>query len=295
MMREEAKAVIKSVGVVVNPSKTDAFPLIKQVVSWLEKRGIQVLVDSAVGEAMGSPAESSHAGGMPGRVDLIVVFGGDGTMLSVAHQLNGATTPLMGVKVGGLGFLTEVTEDEVFATLEEALAGSQRIEQRMMLSCSATHSDGRIHREQTALNDVVIQRDALERMLTLETYVDDEFLASYACDGLIVSTPTGSTAHSLAAGGPIIYPEAEAIVVTPICPHMLTNRPLVLSSKQTLRVVVVSEQASPGLMIDGQIAVELHQGDEVIVRKSPFSVRLAASSGKSYFEILRTKLKWGRR
>ncbi len=294
-MAREAKSAIKTIGIIVNPSKPAAFSLIKRVVAWLEDRGIRVLVDSAVRDAMDSPAESSPAGDMPGLVDLIVVFGGDGTMLSVAHQLNGASTPLMGVKVGGLGFLTEVTEDEVLTTLEEALAGRQRIEQRMMLSCSATHSDGRTHREQVALNDVVIQRDSLERMLTLETYVDDEFLASYACDGLIISTPTGSTAHSLSAGGPIIYPEAEAIVVTPICPHMLTNRPLVLSSGQVVKAVVASEQASPGLMIDGQIAVELHQGDQVVVRKSPFSVRLAASSNKSYFEVLRTKLNWGRR
>ncbi len=165
----------------------------------------------------------------------------------------------------------------------------------MMLNCSVVRSDGSKHGDLVALNDVVIQRNSLERLLTVETFVDDEYLASYACDGLIIATPTGSTAHSLSAGGPIVYPEAEAIVVTPICPHMLTNRPLVLSSNQELRAIVVSEPASAGLMVDGQIAVEVHPGDQVMVRKSPFSIRLAASSGKSYFEILRTKLNWGRR
>jgi NAD+ kinase len=280
---------------VVNPTKTSAFPLIKQVVEWLKSKGLEVLLDSAVSATLGLPVESCPVRELPRRVDLIVAFGGDGTMLSVAKQMNGTTTPLMGVKVGGLGFLTGVTEGEVFTTLEEVLEGRHRVEQRMMLSCSVIHSDGTKHREQVALNDVVIQRDALERMLTLETYVNDEFLAAYACDGMIISTPTGSTAHSLSAGGPIIYPEAEAIVITPICPHMLTNRPLVLLSNQVVRVIVASQQASPGLMIDGQIAVELHQWDQVIVEKSPFSIRLAASSSKSYFEVLRTKLNWGRR
>ena len=232
---------------------------------------------------------------LPPAVDLIIAFGGDGTMLSVAKQMNGSDTPLIGVKVGGLGFLTSVTENEVFTTLGEVLAGEYRIEERIMLDCSVIHSDGSIHREQVAFNDVVIQRDALERMLMLETYVDDEFLATYACDGLIISTPTGSTAHSLAAGGPIIYPETEAIVITPICPHMLTNRPLVLNSNQVSRVVIASEKSSPGLMIDGQIAVELHQWDQVIVRKAPHTIRLMSSARKSYFEVLRTKLNWGRR
>ncbi|GAB4334728.1 MAG: NAD(+)/NADH kinase [Candidatus Abyssubacteria bacterium] len=297
------RAGITRVGLVVNPTKTNAFPLIRQVIEWLEKKGIEVVLDAAVSHVIETSANASTRGAvqvspardMPGKVDFIVVFGGDGTMLSVAKQMNGASTPVMGIKVGGLGFLTGVTEEEIFSTLEEVLAGRHRIEQRMMLACSVIHSDGTTHQEQVALNDVVIQRDSLERMLMLETYVDDEFLATYACDGLIISTPTGSTAHSLSAGGPIIYPEAEAIVVTPICPHMLTNRPLVLSSSQTLRVIVVSRQASPGLMIDGQIAVQLHQWDQAIVRKSPYSMNLAASATKSYFEVLRTKLNWGRR
>ncbi len=301
MNKEKPK--IKRVGLIVNPTKTNAFTLIKQVVAWLENKGIEVALDSVVSHIMDPSVKSPEgptvqlipAKEMPGTVDFIVVFGGDGTMLSVAKQMNGASTPVMGIKVGGLGFLTGVTEEEIFSTLEEVLAGRHRLEQRMMLACSVIHSDGTTHQEQVALNDVVIQRDSLERMLMLETYVDDEFLATYACDGLIIATPTGSTAHSLSAGGPIIYPEAEAIVVTPICPHMLTNRPLVLSSNQTLRVIVVSRQASPGLMIDGQIAVQLHQWDQAIVRKSPYSMRLAASATKSYFEVLRTKLNWGRR
>lgn len=295
MTAEKNRHTITRVGIVVNPKKDSAFPLIEKVVEWLRAREIKVLLDSAVSDVVDSRAESSPLRDMPGRVDLIIAFGGDGTMLSVAQQMNGADTPVVGVKVGGLGFLTEVTEDEVFDTLEEVLSGRHRIERRMMLSCSVIHHDGSKHHEHVALNDVVIQRDSLERMLTLETYVDDEFLASYACDGLIISTPTGSTAHSLSAGGPIIYPEAEAMVITPICPHMLTNRPLVLSSNQEVRVIMASEPVSTGLMIDGQIAIGLHQWDQVIIRKSPFSMHLAAPSGKSYFEILRTKLNWGRR
>lgn len=294
-MTSDAHHRIKRIGIIVNPTKTGAFPLIKEVVEWLTARGIHVLMDSAVPDAVDSDIESSAARDMPDRVDLIVAFGGDGTMLSVARQMNGSTTPLMGVKVGGLGFLTEVTEAEVFTTLEEVLDGRHRVESRMMLSCSVVRADGSTHDEYTALNDVVIQRNSLERLLTVETYVGEEFLASYACDGIIFCTPTGSTAHSLSAGGPIVYPRTEAIVVTPICPHMLTNRPLVLSSSQELRSLIVSEPASAGLMIDGQVAVELHPGDQVMVRKSPHSIYLAASSSKSYFEILRTKLNWGRR
>ncbi len=294
-MAQKKQPAIKRVGVVVNPTKTGAFPLIKQVVAWLEEKGIEVLLDSELRGALDTGAESITVKEMPGRVDLMVAFGGDGTMLSVARQMGEADTPLMGVKVGGLGFLTGVTESEVFDTLDEALAGRHRTERRMMLSCAIAHSDGTEHRAAVALNDVVIQRDSLERMLTIETHVDGEFLASYACDGLIISTPTGSTAHSLSAGGPIVHPEAEAILVTPICPHMLTNRPLVLSAEHELQAVVVSKQASAGVMIDGQIAIKIHQGDRILVRRSPLSIVLAASSSKSYFEVLRTKLNWGRR
>ncbi len=292
-MKEENR--IQRIGIVVNPTKTSAFPLIKEVIDWLKNKGLEVLLDSEVSGAIESSAQPSVVKDMPGRVDLIVAFGGDGTMLNVAQQMNGAPTPLMGVKVGGLGFLTGVTEKEVFSTLEEVLAGQHRIERRMELSCSVLHADGSQHREAMALNDVVIQRNSLERMLTIETYVDKEFLASYACDGLIIATPTGSTAHSLSAGGPIVYPEAEAIVVTPICPHMLSNRPLVLSATQELRAIVVSEGTFAGLMIDGQIAIELHPWDQVVVRKSSSFVNIVASSGKTYFEVLRTKLNWGRR
>ncbi len=294
-MASKEKHTIRGVGIAVNPTKTNAFPLIKQVVAWLGNKGINVLLDSAVCEILGTGAESCAVRDMPGRVDLMVAFGGDGTMLNVAQQISETPTPLMGVKVGGLGFLTGVTEGEVFATLEEVLAGGHRVERRMMLSCAVVHTDGSKHREAVALNDVVIQRDSLERMLTIETYVGDEFLASYACDGLIISTPTGSTAHSLSAGGPIVHPEAESIVITPICPHMLTNRPLVLSANHELQAIVVSEHAAAGIMIDGQIAVKIYPGDKIFVRRSPLSILLAASSGKSYFELLRTKLNWGRR
>jgi NAD+ kinase len=294
-MHKNERKSIRHVGIIVNPTKLQAFPLIRQVVDWLREKGMTVFIDSESAPLLNLEIQAKPIRELPGLVDLIIAFGGDGTMLSVAKQINGSTTPLIGVKVGGLGFLTSVTESEVFNTLEEVLAGRHRVEDRMMLDCTVIHSDGSIHREQVALNDVVIQRDALERMLMLETYVDDEFLATYASDGLIISTPTGSTAHSLSAGGPIIYPEAEAIVITPICPHMLTNRPLVLASRQVCRVIVVSERSSPGLMIDGQVAVELHQWDQVVVKKSPYTVRLAASADKSYFEVLRTKLNWGRR
>jgi NAD+ kinase len=293
MIEEQKK--IRRVGIIANPTKTSSFPLIRQVVEWMQKQGVAVLLDDAVAALLSLKIEARPVRELPHLVDLIVAFGGDGTMLSVAKQMNGSATPLIGVKVGGLGFLTSVTENEVFSTLEDLIGGRRRIEERMMLDCTVIHSDGSLHKEQVALNDVVIQRDALERMLMLETYVDNEFLATYACDGLIISTPTGSTAHSLAAGGPVIYPEAEAIVITPICPHMLTNRPLVLSSSQETRVVITSERSSPGLMIDGQIAVELHQWDQIVVRKSPNKIRLASAPGKSYFEVLRTKLNWGRR
>jgi NAD+ kinase len=294
-MAEETRHPVKCIGIVANPTKSEAFPLVQQVLEWLRGKGIDAILDSSVGDKIDSTVRSSPVADMPGQVDLMVAFGGDGTMLNVAKQLNGAATPLMGVKVGGLGFLTEVTEDEVFATLDEVLKGRHRVEERMMLCCMVVYADGSEDREHEALNDVVIQRHSLERMLTIDTYVDGEFLASFACDGMIFSTPTGSTAHSLSAGGPIVYPEAEAILMTPICPHMLTNRPLVLSSKQEVKAVVASEHVSTGLMIDGQIAVELNPRDEVIVRKSPFTVHLAASANKSYFEVLRTKLNWGRR
>jgi NAD+ kinase len=235
--------------------------------------------------------EMEHVGE---EANLIIVLGGDGTLLSVSRQLRGKDVPILGVNLGGLGFLTEISVEELPSMIEHILRGEYDISKRIML-------DVRVRRERdevfefTILNDAVITKDALARIIDIETYVNDEYLTTYKADGLIFSTPTGSTGYSLAAGGPILYPSLKNIIVTPICPHMLTNRPIILPEEVVIKAVLKSKDERVVLTLNGQIGFPLEYGDEVLVKKSSHTVSLIKSSSKGYFEILRTKLKWGER
>jgi NAD+ kinase len=256
-------------------------------------RDLDVYVDEEAARALhwDKEFELEHVG-QGARV--IVVLGGDGTLLSVARQLQGNNVPILGVNLGGLGFLTEITVEELPGMIGSILKGIYTVSRRMMLAVTVRRRDEEIYTI-SALNDAVITKDALARIIDIETYVDNEYLTTYRADGLILSTPTGSTGYSLAAGGPILHPGLEHVIVTPICPHMLTNRPIILAEDASIRAVLASRDERVILTLDGQIGFPLEFGDEVIVRRSEYRVNLIKSGTKGYFEVLRTKLKWGER
>ena len=235
--------------------------------------------------------ELEHVGEGAG---LIIVLGGDGTLLSVARQLKGRDVPILGVNLGGLGFLTETSLEELPEVLASVMQGEYSLSRRTMLSV-AVRRKGELVFDVSVLNDAVITKDALARIIDIETFVNDEYLTTYRTDGLILSTATGSTGYSLAAGGPILHPSLTHIVVTPICPHMLTNRPILLPGEAALRAILLSKDERVILTLDGQIGFPLEFGDEVTVKKSPYAVSLIMSKSRGYFEVLRTKLKWGER
>jgi NAD+ kinase len=226
--------------------------------------------------------------------DLVVVLGGDGTLLSVARQVKGRDVPILGVNLGGLGFLTEITLEELPEILPRVAAGDYCASTRAMLDVTVQREGEEIF-ALSLLNDAVIAKDALARIINIETYVDNDYLTTFRGDGLIVSTPTGSTGYSLSAGGPILHPSLEQIVLTPICPHMLTNRPLILSREVIVRARLVSPDEKVILTLDGQVGLPLEYLDEIMIKKSAFFVTLIKSSTRGYFEVLRDKLKWGER
>jgi NAD+ kinase len=231
---------------------------------------------------------------LAGEVDLIVSLGGDGTLLAVARAVGTRRVPILGVNLGMLGFLTEVTVEEMLPVLEQAIAGRAPVVSRMRLEVLAVRGANELGRF-VALNDAVITKTTLSRMIDLETFADGQEVTSYHADGLIVSTPTGSTAYSLSAGGPILLPGTEAIVLTPICPHALTQRPLVLPMESQVEVVVHTLGAGATLTIDGQEGMELLDDDRVTLRRSPHPIDIVASSLRTRFEILQAKLRWGER
>ena len=283
--------MIRTVGLVVKYEEPKAIEMLSWLVPWLKEKRKQVLVEPGV---FRNGARSCTKREMVKRADLIVVLGGDGTFLSVARLVERPKVPILGVNLGGLGFITEVAVDELESVLERTLAGDFSVERRMTLEVQV-HSKRVKPKKFRVLNDAVIAKGARSRIIDLEAYVGKEYLCTYRADGLIISTPTGSTAYSLAAGGPILYPSLGAIVLSPICPHTLTNRPIVVSSKSTIRVTLRSAGDTVILSPDGQQGVLLKDGDVVEVRDYGVPISLVKAPSRGYFEILRNKLKWGER
>jgi len=265
-----------------------------ELISWLEQHGLQPLVEAHLARHIGSELGVSDQE-MRKLATLVVVLGGDGTLISVARLFSGRQVPIVGVNLGSLGFLTEITVEGLYPVLEQCLAGNHRITERMMLDVSVTRGDCEIARCEV-LNDAVINKGAIARIIELEAKVNDTFLTTYKADGLIISTPTGSTGYSLSAGGPIVQPLMHCMVITPICPHTLTNRPIVISDESIIRLVVKSSfDEMVYLTLDGQVGVELQEGDCIEVRRAETTTVLVTSPEKDYFAILRTKLKWNER
>lgn len=269
----------------------------EELIEWLARRGITASVEDHLSKQLKSPsvAESAESPEIARDADLVVVLGGDGTLIAAARLVGERSVPILGVNLGSLGFLTEITLNELYPSVERCLKGDFEVSERMMLLASVERA-GEVVELHRVLNDVVINKGALARIIDMETSVSGRYLTTFKADGLIVSTPTGSTGYSLSANGPIIHPELECISITPICPHTLTNRPLVMAGDARISIRLESSiDEAVFLTLDGQVGVKLLCGDVVQIRKSGHSTRLVQSRSKDYFEVLRTKLKWGER
>ncbi|MDH3212338.1 MAG: NAD(+)/NADH kinase [Myxococcales bacterium] len=284
---------IRSVGICVKLSQPQLADLVRELEQWLVARRFDVVPDPEAGRW-------TKAAGLPRRelaekVDAVVVLGGDGTLLAVARAIGENSVPILGVNLGTLGFLTETAREEMFPALEEVIAGRFRTEARMRLEAVVDRAGEEVGRY-LALNDAVIANTSLARIVDLPVRADGIEVTTYHADGLIVSTPTGSTAYSLSAGGPLILPSCEAILLTPICPHTLSQRPLVLPETCELAVDVKGPHASDvKLTVDGQVGCQLGEDDRVTVRASRHPVQLLVPPGRNRFEVMREKLRWGKR
>ncbi len=290
---------VTRIGIVAKSHLSAATPHLVDIEAWLAARQVSAVFETDTAELM-PPAAGRQIGvkeALVRDVDMVLVLGGDGTLLGMADRIGeaGSGIPVLGVNFGSLGFLTEVTLPELHRALESAIEGHAFLEERLMLR-SLTRRDGRDFRRHVALNDAVITKAARSRMIDLSVFVGEEFVTRVKADGLIIGTPTGSTAYNLAAGGPIVQPTVDALLITPIAPHTLTNRPIVIPGSSIVRVQPnMLERDEVSITFDGQIGFELRAGDEVTVQRTERPLRIVKPSTRSYFEILRTKLKWGER
>jgi NAD+ kinase len=281
---------MRQVAIIYKRGRADALQLAEELKLWLKARSIRVLCQQNPEDS--DPHVHKQHLEIPEDTEAVIVLGGDGTFLSVARFLENRTPPIIGVNLGGLGFLTEISREMCFHDLEEILEGKFTIEARMRLQVSIQRCQREILR-QTVLNDVVINKGALARIVDLKATIDGRYLTNYRADGLIVATPTGSTAYNLSAGGPIVYPAAHAIILTPICSFTLTNRPIILPAEVQVQVELDGRAQDVSLTCDGQIGCELAPADQVHIITSSYPLRLIKAESTDYFEILRTKLKWG--
>lgn len=283
---------MKRIGIIGKSGRPEPAEIAKEIIPWLKQKGAEIFVDIETSQSIGIKGYLRSE--IPKLADLVLVLGGDGTMLSVARLVCEKGIPILGINLGGLGFITEVQRTEIYDALERIFSGQYTLEERMMLNAYVVRHGERIA-GYTTLNDVVINKGALARIIDLETFVDKRYVSTFRSDGLIVSTPTGSTAYCLSAGGPILFPTINSIVLIPICPHTLTNRPIVLPDTVIVEVTLKSLVEDVFLTLDGQVGFSLRQNDTVIIEKSPHKTRLLIPFERDFFEVLRTKLRWGER
>ncbi len=278
-------------GLLANSGKTSSRTLVQSAARLIQASGRKLFCDAATAQLAGLKCHSvSDYRTLASKVDLMLVFGGDGTMLGVARELAGLRTLILGVKVGGLGFLTAIQAPQLAPALKQIWAGDYRVETRPLIQATGQSQGKKI--SELALNDFVISRGATSRLIQLGVTVGEEELTRYRCDGLIISSPTGSTAYSLAAGGAVVSPDADVFTLTPICPHTLSNRSVIVPMNSVVKVTVLSERVDTILTADGQVQMPLDTGDFVQVKKSKHAVRLLRLRGSSFFQTLRQKLHW---
>ena len=283
---------ISTVGIISKPKIARAPEIVSGLLAWLDKRQVRYRCDQLTAE-YGGISQFFNREQLYEEIDLLIVLGGDGTLLSAARVIAGHDIPIFAVNLGHLGFLTSIRVEDLYPELERALLGEHRIGRRRMVDCELQR-DGKTIASYSALNDVVIAKSELARMIDLDTHVDNHFVAAYKADGLIISTPTGSTAYSLSAGGPVIFPSVNAFCITPICPHMLTNRPVIVPDSSVIHILNHGEEGTY-LTIDGQVGEPLSKGDRIVCRSSPKTIQLIRPPKMLFFDVLREKLKWGDR
>lgn len=281
---------MKRIAVIAKLNKPEAVRVSQDVIKWLIEQGMEVYLDAELGGKL-NYSKSYSRNELPGLVELMVVLGGDGTMLYTARLIGDKKIPILGVNLGGLGFLTAITMKELYPVLEKVIKGDFETEERMMLSVQI-YRDGGKASKYTVLNDMVI-KSQLARLINIEARIDKEYVTTYRADGIIVSTPTGSTGYSLSAGGPILYPTIHSIIVAPICPFTLTNRPVVIPDWMTVEILLKADQGNVLLTLDGQVDLPLKAGDVVEAKRAEAGMYLVKCPGKGYFDILRERLMWG--
>jgi NAD+ kinase len=289
---------IKRIGIVLKPHQHDALKTICDLTLWLSEREIEVvggpdIERERVEHQTGCSVKEVPDEKLAASVDLILVLGGDGTMIATARMIEDLEVPILGINYGGLGYLTEFRIEELYNALGSILEGNYRLDKRVMLRTLHQRGDEVVNRNRV-LNDVVINKSALARIIEIEAYLNDQFVNSFRADGLIVSTPTGSTAYNLSAGGPVIFPSMNAIVITPICPFTLSNRPIVVPDDAVIELRLKTDEEDVALTLDGQVGFPLKIGDRVVIQKSGTTFNLIQPSNRNYFDVLRDKLRWGR-
>jgi len=290
---------MKRIGIIAKQNKPEAVTIVKNLIEWLQPKKVEVYIEEGMGNLF-TPHPSAtnlcfvEKKEIPSYAEMIIVLGGDGTLLSVARLVEDHDVPILGVNLGGLGFLTEITLEELYRVLERVVQGDFVTDERVVLNAAVIRRGERLA-EFVVLNDAVINKGALARIIDLETTINGEYLTTFKSDGLIISTPTGSTAYSLSAGGPIVYPSLHCIIITPICPHTLTNRPIVVPNDVQIRATLKTKQQEVILTLDGQQGFSLEFEDVIEVRKAEGRILLIKSPYRHYFEVLREKLKWGER
>ena len=282
----------RNIGIISRPRRSNLSEVVPPLLSWLQSHGIHVAYDQETASSLAEPSEGRSREQVAAASDLLLVLGGDGTLLAAARVAAPRGIPILPINMGSLGFLTSFMLEELYPALEDILAGRLTISERVMLHAELQRGD-KILDKQTVLNEVVINKGALARMIELELSIDKDFVCRYRADGLIVASPTGSTAYSLSAGGPIVHPSVESFIITPICPHPLSDRPVVVGDTSIIEVKLSAGTESVFLTLDGQKGIPLQATDRVRISRAQQLLKLIQTPNKSYFEILRNKLKWG--
>ena len=289
---------IKRIGIVLKPHQPDALKTICQLVAWLAERDITLvggpeIERERIEHQTGCAVNQVESEKLAAEVDLMLVLGGDGTMIATARLIGDQEVPVLGINYGGLGYLAEFRIEELYTALESILSGNYRLDRRVMLAVELRRGNDP-PKTSRVLNDVVINKSALARIIEIETYFDRYFVNSFRSDGLIVSTPTGSTAYNLSAGGPVIFPSMNAVVITPICPFTLSNRPIVVPDNAEIELLLKTDNEEVALTLDGQVGFPMEVEDRVVIRKSGTTFNIIQPSNRNYFDVLRNKLRWGR-
>lgn len=289
---------IKRIGIILKPHQPDALKTMCELTVWLAQRGITLLGGpeierDRIEQQTGCAVKEVVPEQLAADADLVLVLGGDGTMIASSRLMGDTEVPVLGVNYGGLGYLAEFRIEELYEALESILAGNYRLDKRVMLDVELRRGEQQVTHNRV-LNDVVINKSALARIIEIEAHLNQQFVNSFRADGLIVSTPTGSTAYNLSAGGPVIFPSMNAVVITPICPFTLSNRPIVVPDDAVIELRLKTDQEDVALTLDGQVGFPLKVDDRVVIRKSRTIFNLVQPANRNYFDVLRDKLRWGR-